>query len=148
MRFCLQPSIVFLYERLILCLSKRTATPNVMQNYLVRLNLKTASQNFRIIWTVFAPKGLPFNHVGGAYEIYRQYIAQHPQYKFHSDFHDLDENSNVKDMAYAEEDEYGFEWGQLEIKSDDLGIQIVSIEPTKQEDLLRYVSDDHLNIQL
>ena len=120
-------------------------------NYLVRLNVKTDNQNHRIIWTAFAPNGLPRNDVAAAYEIYSAYMQRNQAYSFHSDqYYDMD-MLDIKRMAYAEEDEFGFEWGDLEIKQRATSthcLQIVSVEPITAEQAkdYRYVSDDHLDI--
>lgn len=120
-------------------------------NYLVRLNLKTSNGNHRIIWTAFAPNGLPRNDAAAAYEIYKAYIQDRPIYSFHSDhYYDMD-MLNIRDMAYAEEDEFGFGWGELEIRqrvTADHILSIVSIEPITDQQAkdYRYLSDDHLDV--
>lgn len=129
-------------------------TNNGIENamhHLVRLNVKTDNQNHRIIWTTFAPNGLPRNDVAAAYEIYSAYMQRNPSYNFHSDhYYDMD-MLNIRDMAYAEEDEFGFEWTELEIKMRTTAthtLQIVSIEPISEQQAkdYRHLSDDHLDV--
>lgn len=120
-------------------------------NYLVRLNVKTDNQNHRINWTAFAPNGLPRNDVAAAYEIYSAYMQRNPSYNFHSDYHYDMDMLNIRDMAYAEEDEFGFSWSELEIKMRTTAthiLQIVSIEPISEQQAkdYRYLSDDHLDV--
>lgn len=128
-----------------------------MQHYLIRLNLTTQAQYHRIFWTASTlGADLPLNDVAAAYEIYRKHISNHQGYKYASDHHYIDENLDIRTMAYAEEDEYGFEWGDLKIELETEGspmtLQVIGLEKITKEQFDTYrhggMCDNHLDIQL
>lgn len=130
-----------------------------MKHYAVRLNLKTQSQYHRILWTVTATGAeLPSNATAGVYEVYQQHISEHPGYKLASDFHHMEEFSPeyIRQMAYAEEHEHHFAWGDLEIELETNGspmrLQAVAIEQISDAKFNEYrldgIVDKHMNISL
>jgi hypothetical protein len=121
-------------------------------HYAVALTVKTPLETRKILWTVASKdKPLPLSATASAYEILNKYRLIDANYAFqHRQYETYIDPNVAKVKSYAEEDEAGLEWRDLELKFDqnEIVIQLDRIEHKTAQEIaqLRTFADQHLSI--